>query len=189
VHASAWSLAVPDDPDARPPAIDWQAAIREHNRRVVVSLLAMGLQLADAEDLAQRAWMKLMKQHEDGKLHQVKLPGLAITQARFFALSALRQDGKRESKTDRIDAGTVVLAFPEQPESRLLSKEQLDKALAVLADSHDNAQRVFRMLYDDPPPTHAQVAEKIGLSVQRVRQILWEVRKKMREAITAEDDR
>jgi RNA polymerase sigma-70 factor (ECF subfamily) len=184
VHAPAWSLALPD----LPPAIDWQEAIREHNRRVVVSLLALGLQLADAEDTAQRAWMKLMKQHEEGKLLVVKLPGLAITQARFFALSSLRQDGKRESKTDRIDAGGVVLSFPTQPESQLLSKEQLAKALAVLSNSHDNAQRVFRMLYDDPPPTHAQVAEKIGLSVQRVRQILWEVRKKMRDAMSEGDE-
>lgn len=172
---------------AEVPAVDWDAEIRAHGRRVVVSLLALGIQFADAEDLAQKAWMKLIEKHGQGRLPHIKLPGLAITQARFLALSALRQDGRREAKHDRIDAGGVVLAMPHDPEGTLMSKEQLDRALALLADSSASARQVFRMLYDDPPPPHAEVANKLGISIQRVRQILWEVRKRMREALREDD--
>lgn len=174
---------------AEAPALDWDAEIRAHNRRVVVSLLAIGLQLADAEDLAQKAWMKLIEKHGQGKLPEVKLPGLAIRQARFLALSALRQDGKREAKHDRIDAGGVVLEMPLDPEHNLVGKERLDRALALLKDSNESSRRVFRLLYDDPPPTHAEVAAEVGISVQRVRQILWEMRKKMRAALREDEEK
>ena len=68
MHARAHFASVAD----LPPAVDWDEEIRAHNRRVVVSLLALGMQLADAEDTAQRAWMRLIKQHEEGKLREVR---------------------------------------------------------------------------------------------------------------------
>jgi DNA-directed RNA polymerase specialized sigma24 family protein len=43
-------------------------------------------------------------------------------------------------------------------------------------------------VYEDPGVPHAEVAVKVGLSVQRVRQILCEVRKTLREALEVRDD-
>ena len=70
--------------------IDWDDAIRTHNHRVVVSLMALNLPIDEAEDMAHRAWMRLIEQHKKGRLREVRLPGLAVTQARFLALNALK---------------------------------------------------------------------------------------------------
>ena len=69
------------------------------------------------------------------------------------------------------------------PVRALIARRDVEIALRVLATCSASAQAVFRALYDDPPPSHDVVAKRVGLSVQRVRQILCEVRKKIREAL------
>jgi len=46
-----------------------------------------------------------------------------------------------------------------------------------------NARSVFRLVYGGEGLDHAQVAERLGLSLQRVRQIVCEVRKLLRGAV------
>jgi len=159
------------------PAYDWDAAARVHGRRVVVSLLALGLPLDRAEDVAQRAWLRLVEQHRAGALRDVRLPGLAIAQARFLALD----EAKRARPADDVD-DRFASADPD-PERRDVAKERLERALAALATASPTARRVFRLCYDDPPRPHAEVAAEVGLSLQRVRQILCETRAVMRRAL------
>ena len=71
--------------------LDWDEAIRAHNHRVLVSLLALGVPFDLAEDLTHAAWMRLIERYEAGKIREVKLPGLVIVQARFLALNALEK--------------------------------------------------------------------------------------------------
>lgn len=77
------------------PAVDaalWEGRIRAHGHRVLVSLLALGLPPERAREIAQATWLRLMEQEAAGALAEVELPGLAIRQARFLALDAIRQD-------------------------------------------------------------------------------------------------
>jgi hypothetical protein len=78
----------------------WNALIQRHNRRVIVSLLARGVPLELALNLAQEAWARLVQQQASGKLTRLDLPGLAVAQARFLALTGwaglwMRVDGQR----------------------------------------------------------------------------------------------
>jgi RNA polymerase sigma-70 factor (ECF subfamily) len=157
--------------------VDWDAAVRAHGARVVASLLAMGLPFDRAEELASQAWTRLVEQDRAGKLAEVKLPGLALKQARFFALTFLRTS-QREGEL----ADDVVSGNPD-PERVLIARRDVEIALRVLAGSSKSAQAVFYHMYDDPPPPHEVVAARVGLSLQRVRQILCEVRKKIRESL------
>src|SRR5262245_27777904 len=79
---------------AAPSSFDWDEAIRAHNRRVVVHLLARGLSLDDAEDVAQRAWTRLIALDKNGRLPFIQMPGLAVRQATFLAAS-LKRDSKQ----------------------------------------------------------------------------------------------
>src|SRR5262245_19919037 len=73
-----------------PVAVDWDAAMRAHNARVVASLLAMSVGLEHAEELASQTWARLIEQEHKGQLTDVRLPGLAIAQARFLALNWMK---------------------------------------------------------------------------------------------------
>src|SRR5262245_60462429 len=63
----------------------WSWLIARHDHRVVVALLARGVPLDRARELAQETWLRLMQSQREGRLRELSLPGLAITQARFLA--------------------------------------------------------------------------------------------------------
>jgi RNA polymerase sigma-70 factor (ECF subfamily) len=158
----------------------WDELIAQHNHRVVVSLLARGISIDRAKDLAQESWFRLIMQRRAGRLARLALPGLAIKQAALLALEEARR--KRIRAVDERHLETWVSAQPSV-EARVLTQQQLVRAFALLSRMPPTAQEVFRMVYDQPERSHAEVATAIGLSVQRVRQILCEVRKRLRAAI------
>lgn len=157
--------------------VDWDAAVRDHNARVVASLLALSVPIHQADELASQAWARLIEQERAGELPEIKLPGLAIKQARFLALTWLKRSRREVDLSDDVAESSV------DPMCALIARRDVEVALRVLATCSASAQAVFRSLYDDPPPPHEVVARRVGLSVQRVRQILCEVRKKIREAL------
>jgi len=55
--------------------------VATHDRRVLLLLLAMGLRLDQAKEVAQATWLRLMEQERAGKLERFDFPGLALKQA------------------------------------------------------------------------------------------------------------
>jgi RNA polymerase sigma-70 factor (ECF subfamily) len=182
---------VPDAATPLPRAA-WDEAFRAHNHRVVVSLVAMGVRADVATDIAQAAWTRLIEQDRAGKLHDVRLPGIAIAQARLLALEARRREaverrrmarnGSLDDEPDHATPDAVsLLTADDDPERTVLNREELERAVEVIAAASPSSQRVFRLVYGEPPLPHARVATQVGLSVQRVRQIVCELRKKIRD--------
>lgn len=161
--------------------VDWDEAVRAHNTRVVASVLALAIPLDRAEELVSQAWARLIEKERTGKLEEITLPGLAVKQARFLALTWLRST-RREAGAMPEDLATQSA----DPERTLIARRDVEAAIRVLATCSRSAQAVFLHLYDDPRPTHGEIARRIGLSVQRVRQIVCEVRAKMRQALERE---
>lgn len=160
-------------------AEDWDDAIRRHDRRVYLSVLAVGLTPERAREVTQAAWMRLMEQHGRGALADVELPGLAIRQARFLALNELAR-----AKVER----RVLAAVPDPPavpdSERLVgSRQEIERVLAALATCSPQARKVFRLIYATPGGTAAAAARELGLSLQRIRQILCETRGHIRRAL------
>ena len=163
----------------------WNALIHKHNHRVVVSLLARGVRIDRAKDIAQETWIRLIEQQRAGRLAALVLPGLAVAQAAFFSLEHARRDGARYAPVPlETTREAVDLVDPAaDAETRLVTGERLERAEQVLAGCSRSARAVFQHAYGGEGLSHAQVAEKVGLSVQRVRQILCEVRKELRTAL------
>jgi RNA polymerase sigma factor (sigma-70 family) len=154
----------------------WNALVARHNQRVVVALLARGLPIERAKDIAQEAWLRLLEQQRAGKLRELKLPALAITQATFLALDAARRDGRTLALAENFET-------PDPrplSEQKLIGEQELARAQRVLAKCSPSARKVFALVYGGGNVSHAEVAEQVGLSVQRVRQIVCEVRKELR---------
>jgi RNA polymerase sigma-70 factor (ECF subfamily) len=157
----------------------WDDAIRRHDRSVVLSVLALGLSPERARDIVQAAWARLVEQHRSGALERLELPGLAIRQARFLAFNELRR-GKVEMR--------VLAAVPEpdaSPDAERVasSREEIARVLDALATCSATARRVFRLVYATPGGSAASAARELGLSIQRVRQILCETRAQLRKAV------
>jgi len=163
---------------AEPGHVDWDAAVRVHNVRVIASLVALSIPFAQAEELASQTWARLLEQERAGKLPEIRLPGLALRQARFLALTWLT-----ERRREVGPAGLEMVHADTDPERALIVRRDVQTALGVIATCSRSAQLVFHLIYDHPPLTHEVVAERVGLSTQRVRQILCEVRKKIRVAL------
>ncbi len=163
----------------------WDVLVSRYHHRVVVSLLARGVRVDRAQELAQETWARLLQQQQKGLLTELRLPNLALTQAAFLAADEARRT-RRESVTDAVEE-LPESHHPVDPgasaERRLLSEEQLARAQEALAECSPGAQRVFLLACDGQELPHAEVAARVGLSIQRVRQILCEVRKKLRSAL------
>lgn len=166
----------------------WGALVQRHDRRVLVALLARGLRIDQAKDVAQETWLRLIEQQRAGRLASLTLPGLAVAQATFLACDAVRKSARvrRVEGGDADDAATDVADPGADAEMRLIANQRLARAEAVLARCSPSARAVFRLAYGDAPLTHAEIAARVGLSTQRVRQIVCEVRKVLRAAIVEE---
>jgi len=162
----------------------WNALVAKHNQRVVIALLGRGLPLERAKDIAQEAWLRLLEQQRAGKLRELKLPQLAITQATFLSLDAARREGRTLALAEGFDA-----ADPSPlSEQRLIGEQELARAQRVLAKCSPSARKVFALVYGGGNLSHADVADEVGLSVQRVRQIVCEVRKELRRVFEEDGD-
>lgn len=168
--------------DAEPAA--WNELIVRHDRRVVVALLARGLPLWRAQELAQEAWSMLVERQRSGRLQRLELPGLAIRQAIFLSLSETRRAEQRvTSRDEALDADPAVIDPSSDTESYAIARELFVKAQRALARCSPSAQKAFRLIYDRPELTHAEAARVLGISEQRVRQIVCDVRKRLRAAL------
>ncbi|WP_233576814.1 RNA polymerase sigma factor [Citreicoccus inhibens] len=166
----------------------WDALIARHDRRVMVSLLAKGVRADRARELVQETWARLIQQQQRGLLTELRLPNLALTQAAFLAA-----DDARRTRRESLSGSVEELAERQHPvdpaasaEKRLLSEEQLSRAHEALAQMSPSARNVFLLACDGQELPHAEVAVRVGLSTQRVRQILCEVRKRLRAALEEE---
>jgi RNA polymerase sigma-70 factor (ECF subfamily) len=155
---------------------DWSSYAALYGRRVWLAIVALGVAPDRAHDVAQEVWMKLMKQAEQGALPTVEMPGLALAQARFAALDELRR-----VKAAAASNASEAQSLPDErdPQRIAIAREGVERARAALVRCSAREEEVFRLAFVDSLP-HAAIADRVGLSVQRVRQILCEVRKRLK---------
>jgi RNA polymerase sigma-70 factor (ECF subfamily) len=146
-----------------------------------VALVSRGVPLERAKELAQDAWMRVIDRHRAGLITELHLPGLIITQAGFLARDDMRREGRRAKLDEPRQAkgGDMALDLEQQLDAR----QQLRVVRAVIDRASPNAKQVFALLYGERAMTPTEVAEELGLSVQRVRQIVCELRKRMRSEL------
>lgn len=130
--------------------------------------------------------MRLIEQQREGRLRSLVLPALAITQATWLASSALRSQQRRMALAPAV-AHNGDLSFIEDVavtlERHVLDREQLSLVLEELARCSAREQAVFADAYGQPPKSYATIADERGLSIQRARQIVCEVRTRLRAVL------
>lgn len=160
----------------------WNELIRRHDRRVFVSLLSRGVTPPRAREIAQETWIRLIEQQRAGRLVELRLPGLAVTQADFLARSDRRRAGPQVLDIDDEEQPIQVADDRPDQEMRALDKQQLEKALEALEGCSERARTIFVTVYREGLSA-AEASARFGISIQRVRQTLCEVRGRLREAL------
>jgi RNA polymerase sigma-70 factor (ECF subfamily) len=166
----------------------WSALIARHGQKVIVALLARGVTLDRARELAQETWLRLMERQKRGQLLSLTLPGLAIVQAGFLAANDRRGPRGEVWATESV-VNDEVPALTQQHTAldTLIGRQRLGLLKTALAACPANARRVFECVYAQPELTYAEVATRFGLSTQRVKQIVFEVRTRLRDALEEAD--
>lgn len=159
---------------------DWSAHIERHGHVVVVALLAQGLRLHDAKDLAQEAWTRLLEADRDGRLERIELPGLAIRQA-LYLLAERRRSTRRRELVPLDDEHRAPMI---DAETQLAQRELLQVVAGQLANETPRAKSVVDVLLSSDE-LHAVHARSLGISVQRFRQVLCDVRSRLRAVVEA----
>jgi RNA polymerase sigma factor (sigma-70 family) len=157
----------------------WNTLVHRHNHQVVVALVAVGARPCEARECAQEAWIRLLQKQRAGQLTELTLPGLAIRQARFLWLD------QRRKQRNTVD----LQAVREQPsggpgtEEHLLGRAQLRVALEALDRCTRRDRELFEAAYSGQGLSQSVLAQRFGLSLQRTRQVLTEVRATLRRAL------
>jgi RNA polymerase sigma-70 factor (ECF subfamily) len=166
----------------------WDEIVRRHSHRVLLALLARGVPWDTAHDLVQEVWLRLVRQQRAGRLQSLALPGLAIAQAGWLA----REEGRTRRRHETIMSGRAAAEITVDdvdhdpgvdPEEHAIRRDRLDRIRRELEVCPPRARQIFLAVYGPEGRSHAEVARDLGLSVQRVRQALCEVRARVRTAL------
>jgi RNA polymerase sigma-70 factor (ECF subfamily) len=158
----------------------WKAAVAEHDHTLVLSLLAAGLRLDEARDVAQEAWLRVMEAAAVGKLDRIELPGLVVRQASFIVTDRLRQQRVRVH-APLSDA--EALSHTDSSEHATSAAQLLEVLESGLVHATPRERSVLRSTLERPDERHDSLAAAAGISVQRFRQVLCSVRAKLRRAL------
>ncbi len=162
-------------------AAAWEKLIARHGRRILLVLLARGVRASRAEEIAQETWARLIAKSKEGELDRLELPGLAITQATNLALDDGRRERVRRAASLEESKEAQAIVDPKADVlQRLVTRENVERALIELEACPPRAREVFAVVYENPEMPHVEAAKKLGLSVQRVRQTLCDVRARLR---------
>ncbi|MBX7117045.1 MAG: sigma-70 family RNA polymerase sigma factor [Myxococcaceae bacterium] len=159
---------------------DWQGLMAQHNHSVVLALLARGVPLNQAKELAHDAWTRLFEAHLAGKFSGLALPGLAIRQALFLA--ATQRKARRWTAVPVEDAAQLA-DYHATPDTRVELRQLLARTQTATAELSARAQNIFHTVLDNPDVPQVQLAQRLGISLQRLRQTLCEARTRLRGAL------
>jgi RNA polymerase sigma-70 factor (ECF subfamily) len=149
--------------------------VRRHLRAAYAVALAVLGRPADADDIAQDAFLVALEKLDDCR-DPARFSGWLIQIVRNRALHALEKRTLRDGGDDAAD--TASHAAPAD----VVLRRQLLAALATLTP----VQREVVLLHDLDEWTHAEIADALGLTETNCRQHLFTARRALRGALGGE---
>lgn len=157
----------------------WGLLYARYNGRVVASVIRLGVPAERALEYAQEAWTRIMARCQEGRVPDLRVPGLVITTAQNLARDGWRRD-RHETPTEPDD--TAADARPQVIDV-LSDRQRLAKAGAVVDAMPSRAQEIFQAWYANLDAPHDSIARQVGISTQHLRDTLLRVRKAIATAL------
>jgi RNA polymerase sigma factor (sigma-70 family) len=156
--------------------LPWSVWAKDYGRLIRARLLEHRISPERASELSQEVWEHLYRRWTSGTLVDIKMPGLALSQADFLARSEWRGPGGKVLE----DAPDYDVANPYDEEQQLLHRALLERVLKVVRACPPKLQRVFELHYRPPGMSTLEISKELRISEQRVRQALCELRQRVR---------
>lgn len=143
----------------------WEALVERFAGLVWATARAHGLSAADAGDVSQTAWLRLVE-HLGRIRDPAKVGAWLASVARHESFRVLRRLGRHVPISEALDADVVRLEPPPpSPEDRLVAEERNAALWEAFATLPDRCRLLLRVLMTDPPPSYEEVGAALGMPV------------------------
>lgn len=140
----------------------WDALVRRFAPLVWSVCRRYRLADADAEDVAQTVWLRLVE-HLPSVRTPAALPGWLATTTTRECLRVLRLAARGDRQEDGFEEAAIPDVRQEQVDAALLADERARALRAGLASLSPVCQRLLALLSQDPPPRYAKIAAELGM--------------------------
>ena len=144
-------------------ATAWDALVGRYSNLVWAVARAHRLSAADAADVSQTTWLRLVE-HLDRIQQPERLGAWLATTARRESLGAIRRGGRHIAVGTADDVGPGALDEPS-PDGPLLQAEEHSALARAFGRLAERCQRLLRILMTDPPPHYEEVALALDMPV------------------------
>ncbi len=141
----------------------WDAIVDRYGSRVWAVARAFRLSSADAEDVFQMTFLRLVT-HIEAIQEPDRVGAWLSTTARHESLAGLRRAGRAVPSSDEevLDAPDPLLP---PVESRLLAGERHAELYAALTRLSEPCQRLLRLFMADPEPTYEEIGRALDMPI------------------------
>jgi RNA polymerase sigma factor (sigma-70 family) len=159
----------------------WEELVHRHARLVMAVIRPYRLSAADAQDVSQTVWLRLVEH-----LANIREPAaLASWIARTTKHECLRllRSGGRTVPVDPLDCRTLDETANLDLDADLLEAERhqaLRDGLAELASRH---RELLEMLAADPPASYLEISTKLGIPIGSIGPTRSRILEKLRATI------
>jgi RNA polymerase sigma factor (sigma-70 family) len=160
----------------------WNELVRRHARLVWSIARAHGLAAADAADVSQTVWLRLVEYL--GTLREpTRLPGWLSTAARRESLRVLHEQRKETLDSEMVEHMTGDVA--ESPEVQVIAADRASQVWAALRLLPRNCQALLRALAASAEMHYSQIAQGLDIPVGSIGPTRQRCIKQLRTALTA----
>jgi RNA polymerase sigma factor (sigma-70 family) len=143
--------------------VAWEKLVQRFSNLVWAIMRGYGLADADAADVFQTTWLRLVEHL--GRLHNPQGVGAWLaTTARRESLQILRA-GRRVVPTDDLARLEPAAAAAPTPETLWLQTERSAELWRALRTLTAQCQRLLRVLMASPSPSYAEVAAALDMPI------------------------
>jgi RNA polymerase sigma factor (sigma-70 family) len=166
----------------------WNALVDEHSRLLWSVARSFRLDAADANDVVQTTWLRLLE-HLDRIEDPSRLVGWLVTTARREAMRVLRRSGRErpvveDTVLDRPDDGPPV-------DSRLLQDERNRALWDAFSRLNEKCRQLLRVAVTHPQ-AYDEISEALGMPIGSIgptrRRCLTQLRALLEGTVLAEGD-
>ena len=139
----------------------WEAMVERLGSRVWAVARAYRLGNADAEDVFQVTWMRLLT-HLDSIREPARVGAWLASTARHESLRVLRRSGRQVPSGDDSDFDVPDPLTPPA-EAGLIASERQSAVWTALGMLPAHCQRLLRLFMTDPWPTYEEVSQALDI--------------------------
>jgi RNA polymerase sigma factor (sigma-70 family) len=142
----------------------WDALVERYAPLIWSICRRYQLSRADADDVGQDVWLKLVDQL--GKIRDpAALPGWLATTTRRECLRVLREAPRTQAGGFVPDDGNIPDVHAGTAEEELILAERSAALRAAFADLPADCQRLLALLVTDPPLSYAEISARLDIPV------------------------